>query len=99
VPTGLLHSRAGLRQLFEAAVDLRAVHADILEMAVVKLAQGLTRCVPFVARNHRREEAVDETAQTRQPNGSSQSKWPGGGGRNVGQHRHGYVLQGVAGIR
>ena len=73
----MLHLRAGLRQLFEAAVDLRAAHADILQMAIVELAQCLARGVTLVARDHRREEAVDETAQTRQPNRSSQSKWPG----------------------
>ncbi len=63
----MLHSRVAPRQLFEAAVDLRAVHADILEMAIVELAQSLTRGVPFVARNHRRNEAIYETAQARQP--------------------------------
>ena len=77
VPTGLLHSRAGLCELFEPEVGLRAVHGEIPELAIVEPAQGFTRGVPFVARDHRREEAVDETAQARQPNRSSQSVWPG----------------------
>jgi hypothetical protein len=99
VPTGLLHSSARLRQLFEIAVDLRAVHAEILKLAIVELAQGLTRSVTLVARDHRCEEAVYETAQARKPNCSSPGKWPGGGGLNGGQHRHGYFLSTVAGTR
>src|SRR5207253_1950182 len=84
-------SRAGLRQLFETAVDLRTVHAEILKLAVVEPVQGCARGVTLVARNHRREEAVDETAHARQPNCSSPGKGPGGGW-NGGQHRHGNFL-------
>ena len=75
VPNGLPHSRAGLRQLFEAAVDLRAVHADILQMAIVELAQGLdARRAVRGARSPPRKKRLTETAQARQPNRSSQSK-------------------------
>src|SRR5262245_60629462 len=93
MPPRLLHSRAGPRQVFKVAFDLRAVDAEILELAVVEPVQNGARGVTLVARDHRREKAVDETAQVRQPNRSSQSKWPGGGGLHVGQHSHGYVLQ------
>ena len=96
VPAGLLHSRAGLRQLFEPAVDLRANIARSSSWAVVQPAQRQTRGVPLVARDHRREEAVDETAPARQPDRGSPGKWPSGGGRNGGQHRHGCFLQTVA---
>jgi hypothetical protein len=73
MPARLLHSRAGLRQIFEAAIDLRAVYADILELAVVEPVQSGAHGVTLVARDHRREEAIDETAQVRQPNRRSQS--------------------------
>ena len=84
VPARLLHSRAGLRPRFEPALDLGAGHREILELAVVEPVQGYARGVTLVARDHRREEAVDETAQARQQNRSSPGKWPGGGGRNGG---------------
>ena len=67
----------GLCQLFEPEVGLLMAHGDIPELAIVEHAQGFTRGVPLVARDHRREEAVDEAAQARQPNRSSQSKWAG----------------------
>jgi hypothetical protein len=92
VPTGLLHSRAGLCHFFEPALDLGAGHREILELAVVEPVQGYARGVTLVARDHRREEAVGETAQARQPKQSSPGKWPGGGGRNSSQYRHGYFL-------
>ena len=89
VPAGLLHSRAGLRQFFEPALDLGAGYREIVELAVVEPVQGDARGVTLVARDHRREEAVDETAQARQQNCGSPDQWSGGGGRNGGQHRHG----------
>jgi len=92
VPAGLLHSRAGLRQFFEPALDLGAGHREILELAVVKPVQGDARGVTLVACDDSREEAVDETAQARQQNCRSPGKWPGGGGRNSSQYRHGYFL-------
>ena len=92
VPTGLLHSRAHLCHFFEPALDLGAGHREILELAIVEPVQGYARGVTLVARDDSREEAVDETAQARQQNRSSPGKWPGSGGRNGGQHRHGYVL-------
>jgi hypothetical protein len=92
VPAGLLHSRAGLRQFFEPALDLGAGHREILELAVVEPVQGCARGVTLVACDYRCEEAVDETAQARQQNCRSPSKGPGGGGRNRGQHRHRYFL-------
>jgi hypothetical protein len=92
VPTGLLHSRAGLRQFFEPALDLGAGYREIVELAVVEPVQGDARGVTLVARDHRREEAVDETAPARQPDCGSPGKWSGGGGRNGGQYRHGYFL-------
>ncbi len=70
----------------------RAGHREILELAVVEPVQGDARGVTLVARDDRREEAVDETAPARQPNCGSPGKWPGGGGRNGGQHRHGCFL-------
>jgi hypothetical protein len=92
VPAGLLHSRAGLRQFFEPALDLGAGYREIVELAVVEPVQGDARSVTLVARDHRREEAVDETAQARQQNCGSPDEWSGGGGRNRGQHRHGNFL-------
>jgi hypothetical protein len=93
MPTGLLlHSRAGLRQFFELALDLGAADREIVELAVVEPVQGYARGVTLVARDHRREEAVDDTAQARQQNCSSPGKWPGRGGRNGVQHRHGNFL-------
>ena len=92
VPARLLHSRAGLRQFFEPALDLGAGHREILELAVVKPVQGDARGVTLVACDDSREEAVDETAQARQQNCRSPGKWPSGGGRNSGQYRHGYFL-------
>jgi hypothetical protein len=92
MPPRLLHSRAGLCQFFEPALDLGAGYREIVELPVVEPVQGDARGVTLVARDHRREEAVDETAPARQPNCSSPGKWPGGGGRNGGQYRHGYFL-------
>src|SRR5688572_29913230 len=99
VPAGLLHSRAGLRQFFEPALDLGAGHREILELAVVEPVQGYARGVTLVARDDACEEAVGETAQARQQNCSSPGKGSGGGGRDSGQHRHGYILSRAAGIR
>ena len=65
VPAGLLHSRAGLRQFFEPALDLGAGHREILELAVVEPVQGYARGVTLVARDHRREEAVDRDGARR----------------------------------
>ncbi|WOH66655.1 hypothetical protein RX331_02335 [Bradyrhizobium sp. BWA-3-5] len=93
----MLHSRAGLRQIFKIALDLRAAYAEIRKRAVVELVKGGAGGVTLVARNHRCEGTVDATAQMRQPNRSPQGKWPGGGRLYVGQHCHGYVLQ--SGIR
>jgi hypothetical protein len=90
MPPRLLHPRAGLRQFFEPAVDLRAGHGEILELAVVEPVHGQARGVALVARDHRCEEAVGETAPACEPNGGSPGQWPGGGGRNGG---HGCVLQ------
>ena len=84
MPTGLLHSRAGLRQFVEPALDLGAGYREIVELAVVEPVQGCARGVSLVARDHRGEEAVDEAAQARQQNCGSPSEWPGGGGRNGG---------------
>ena len=99
VPTGLLHSRAGLCQFFEPALDLGAGYREILELAVVEPVQGYARGVTLVARDHRCEEAVDEAAQARQQDCRSPGKWPGGGGRNGGQYRHGYFLSRATGTR
>jgi hypothetical protein len=93
MPPRLLHSRAGLRQIFKAALDLPAAHTEIRELSVVEPVQHGARSLPLVARDRRRGQAVDETAQVRQPNRSSQDKWPGGGSLHKGQHRHGYVLR------
>ena len=84
VPAGLLHSRAGLRQFFEPALDLGAGYREIVELAVVEPVQGDAGGVTLVARDHRREEAVDETAQARQQNCGSPDEWSGGGGWNGG---------------
>ena len=65
---------------------------EIVELAVVEPVQGDARGVTLVARDHRREEAVDEAAQARQQNCGSPGEWSGGGGRNGGQHRHGNFL-------
>jgi hypothetical protein len=65
MPSRLLHSRAGLRQVFKAALDLFAAYAEIPELAVVEPVQDGTHGVTLVARDHRCEEAVDETAQVR----------------------------------
>jgi len=92
MPPRLLHSRAGLRQFFEPALDLGAGYREIVELAVVEPVQGDARGVTLVARDHRREEAVDETAQPRQQNCGAPDQWSGGGGRNGGQYRHGYFL-------
>src|SRR5258705_11906659 len=89
VPAGLLHSRARLGQFFEPALDLRAGHREILELAVVEPVQGYARGVTVGARDHCREEAVDETGRARQPNRSSPGKRPGGGGGKDGQQRLG----------
>ena len=99
VPARLLHSRAGLRQFFEPALDLGAGHREILELAVVESVQGDARGVTFVACDDSREEAVDETAQARQQNCGSPGNRSGGGVGNGGQHCHGYFLSGATGIR
>jgi hypothetical protein len=43
MPPRLLHSRAGLCQIFKAALDLRAVYADIGESKVVEPVQDGAR--------------------------------------------------------
>jgi hypothetical protein len=91
VPARLPHSRAGLRHSSSLLSISEAGHREILELAVVEPVQVTRGGVTLVARDHRREEAVDE-AQARQQDCSSPGKWPGGGGRNGGQYRHGYFL-------
>src|SRR5829696_8773417 len=99
MPTRLLHSRAGLREFFEPALDLGAGHREIPELAVVEPVQGNARSVTYVACDDSREEAVDETAQARQQKCGSPGNWSGGGAGNGGQHCHGYFLSGAAEIR
>src|SRR5262245_30382471 len=88
MPSWLLHSRAGVCQLVEPAVDLGTGDREILELAIVQPVQGDARGVTLVARDYSRQKTVDEAAHARQPD----CEWPSGGGRNSGQHRHGYVL-------